>query len=134
METNQKTIRMPAALADKWLEALRGGKYRQTTGTLRRERCAGPDAPEGFCCLGVLQMVADGDVERSFDGKPSSLPSFKWQDDHGVIFYHDDLVVDGCSPSPYLPLLECSASRANDSGLYDFSKIADAIEAALERT
>ena len=30
-----------------WLEALRGGKYEQTTGVLRSKK-------DGFCCLGVL--------------------------------------------------------------------------------
>ena len=34
----------------KWLEALRGGKYKQCKGRLR-------DTSNGFCCLGVLADV-----------------------------------------------------------------------------
>lgn len=33
-------------IADKWVQALRSGDYKQTTGHLRTD--------EGFCCLGVL--------------------------------------------------------------------------------
>ena len=35
----------------KWIEALRSGKYRQTTGTLRDR--------DGFCCLGVLCDISE---------------------------------------------------------------------------
>lgn len=38
-----------------WLKALRSGKYRRTTGTLRTVSKAGT---ERFCCLGVLADVA----------------------------------------------------------------------------
>lgn len=41
---------MDEAIKAKWLEALRSGKYRQTTGRLRREEKEGT----GYCCLGVL--------------------------------------------------------------------------------
>jgi hypothetical protein len=37
----------------KWLEALRSGKYKQTTGVLR--------SAEGFCCLGVACDLVDPD-------------------------------------------------------------------------
>ena len=42
---------MKAELLNKWLEALRSGKYQQGRGTLR-------DADNKFCCLGVLLDVA----------------------------------------------------------------------------
>lgn len=41
---------MKKEVADKWVAALRSGKYKQSTGVLRH---AG-----GFCCLGVLCEVA----------------------------------------------------------------------------
>lgn len=37
---------MNKRIAKKWIKALRSGKYKQSTGTLRTDR--------GFCCLGVL--------------------------------------------------------------------------------
>jgi len=42
---------MDAELKAKWLDALRSGKYDQTTGQLRLGSC--------FCCLGVLCDVVD---------------------------------------------------------------------------
>ncbi len=46
---------MNKELKDKWVAALRSGKYSQTTGRLRSE--------EGFCCLGVLCDVEGADWE-----------------------------------------------------------------------
>lgn len=43
----------------KWLEALRSGKYQQTTGVLRRG--------DSYCCLGVL-------CDLSVEGSWSTLP------------------------------------------------------------
>jgi hypothetical protein len=37
---------MKKRIKNKWIKALRGGDYKQTTGALRDD--------EGFCCLGVL--------------------------------------------------------------------------------
>lgn len=37
---------MKKSIMEKWVAALRSGKYKQTTGQLRNEK--------GFCCLGVL--------------------------------------------------------------------------------
>lgn len=37
---------MKKEIAEKWVEALRSGKYKQTKGKLR--------TPKGYCCLGVL--------------------------------------------------------------------------------
>ena len=44
---------MDSYLKQKWVRALRSGKYEQATGALRREG--------GFCCLGVLCDVYDPD-------------------------------------------------------------------------
>ena len=42
---------MDDQLKAKWLEALRSGNYKQTTGVLKND--------EGFCCLGVLCDIMD---------------------------------------------------------------------------
>lgn len=44
---------MDSSLKQKWVRALRSGKYKQATGALRNE--------DGFCCLGVLCDVYDPD-------------------------------------------------------------------------
>ena len=49
---------MNANLKAKWLEALRGGLYKQTTGVLRAPDCNG----NGYCCLGVLADVYKPDL------------------------------------------------------------------------
>ena len=41
----------------KWLEALRSGQFRQTTGTMKRCHPKGPEL-YAYCCLGVLREVA----------------------------------------------------------------------------
>ena len=43
-------------LLDRWIAALRSGEYQQTQNAL----C---DGNGGYCCLGVLEMVAEGEVE-----------------------------------------------------------------------
>lgn len=42
---------MDAQIKEKWLEALRSKRYRQTTGKLREEIS---NKKHGYCCLGVL--------------------------------------------------------------------------------
>ena len=49
---------MNKEIKDKWVTALRSGKYKQTTGALRRVTA---DGESGFCCLGVLCDVVDPD-------------------------------------------------------------------------
>lgn len=47
--------KMDPELKQKWVKALRGGGYRQTTGSLRHKNT--PDARPKYCCLGVLANV-----------------------------------------------------------------------------
>jgi hypothetical protein len=51
-----ETVVMDPALKAKWLEALRGGKYPQGKGYLHND--------DGFCCLGVLAMVAGHELSK----------------------------------------------------------------------
>ena len=50
---------MDTRIKYRWVEALRSGKYKQTTGQLNKKG-------EGFCCLGVLCEIAveDGVILR----------------------------------------------------------------------
>lgn len=117
----QITIRMPKELLTKWLAALRSGKYKQALGLLKRD--------EGYCCLGVLQMETDGQVEvtRLSNGVWASrgLPTPDWYKNHNIA-----LIGHSCF-TPYLPKLKNTASKANDIG-FTFDSIADAIEDCAE--
>lgn len=121
----QITIRMPKELLAKWLAALRSGEYKQGVGQLKSDG--------GYCCLGVLQMVTDGNVEVEKYG-PALLPSLHWLAEHGITFgtCDEDKAGEGHSVSPFLPALRHSASNSNDMGAWKFSDIADAIEACAE--
>lgn len=143
-----KTIYMKRADWEKWDSALRSGKYQQCEGTLTNG--------EGFCCLGVLEQVLDGDVERDAgwegcarkDREPFDIPSKPWLADHGITFLGKDPNAEtpstGGARNPYLPKLGTSAASANDDTDYDpafglrfnnnFIAIADAIADAVEFT
>ena len=127
MDTTEKqiTIRMPKELLRKWLKALRSGKYQQAKSALCKETLAGSI---GYCCLGVLEKVVEGDVERYSDGRSKELPSFEWLKAKNISFSSPDLFI---SSSPYLPSLCDRADIANDVGC-SFAEIADAIEACAE--
>lgn len=58
---------MTPQLKAKWIEALRSGEYKQTTGILRYV----DNGEESFCCMGVLCEVVGvprASVGYSFDG------------------------------------------------------------------
>jgi hypothetical protein len=102
----------------KWVDALRSGRYEQTTGRLANQ--------EGYCCLGVACEVAiDSGVKLSRDTVTN-----------GTILYDGNC--DGL-PYPvsewlglfdeYDPVLHGRrASLWNDESLADFPKIASLIE------
>lgn len=126
-----KTIRMPQAMLDATLAALRSGKYRQGKGCLETSGWDGQ--PRGYCCLGVMQMAIEGVTERQ------NVPSSEWLKRKGITFaystyttlkalvkeHHTDAV-------PHLPAFGCSAWEANDVRSKTFAEIADAWEDAAE--
>lgn len=57
---------MDANLKTKWVEALRGGEFKQTTGTLR------DPSLDAFCCLGVLCKVAGAAFQYARDDDGNS--------------------------------------------------------------
>jgi hypothetical protein len=121
-----KTIRMKKEYLDKWLAALRSGKYKQGKHQLKTDSGA-------FCCLGVLQQELDGEVE-SQDGKPLQTPSSSWLKDKEITFHYSPLyskTIGGCQ-NPHLPTLDTTAAEANDRHNKTFLEIADAIEEATE--
>lgn len=121
-----KTIRMPQAMLNATLAALRSGEYKEGTGHLCRNGA--------YCCLGVMQMAIDGEVENL------QLPSQRWLKSKGISFVGAAPAGESCNP--YLPTLGCSAADANDYGPIctngrqhnpaTFAEIADAWEDAAE--
>ena len=69
-------MRMKAEDKAKWLEALRSGEYEQTDNTL----CNGT----AYCCLGVLEVVLDGKVEKNPSGTALGCPTTDFLARHSI--------------------------------------------------
>lgn len=143
-----KTFKIPAQLKADWIAALRSGEYKQCKETLVRGLDDGHPAPPRFCCLGVLQMVADGQIEKPSLGGSLNLPTVGWYKSHGI---EPNLGLDSPSSRSFSQLTEddqfsihgsCpigddtgsvqSLSYINDELDYDFNSIADIIEQSAE--
>src|SRR4051812_38509722 len=104
-------ITMPAELKVKWLEALRSGKYKQGKLRLCRDNT--------FCCLGVLEMVAEGEVETYENDSDHSraTPSHEFLNRNKIDTADTCFFVEGYG----------SLTNLNDCGS-SFNQIADVIE------
>lgn len=116
---------MNEELKAKWVAALRSGEYQQTKGTLHRDsedkEVKAGKVCAGYCCLGVLQMVADGHIEANQVG----IPSDEWAEEHSIDRYamlidSDGEVID-----------QWTLAQLNDCG-YSFPEIADYIETGVK--
>lgn len=113
--------------ADKWVEALRSGKYQQTTRVLRRG--------DSFCCLGVLCDVVDPTKWKKWE-------SFSTHTDNSIGYLPEPLMkeVQIKSIGGSLPEIVTfnkshaagSLTAMNDNGA-SFQQIADAIEKYWEQ-
>jgi hypothetical protein len=77
-------ISMSAAHKEAWLTALRSGEYKQGINSLCNINVETGNA--SYCCLGVLQKVISGEVEKFEDGTSKGLPSIDWLRDNGIQF------------------------------------------------
>lgn len=119
-----KNIKMPKELADKWLNALRSGKYQQGKDSLYQER----EGQHYYCCLGALQMEVWGNTSPTPDHE--ELCSVDDLEGKRITFYS---AYGGVTGDPFLQALGESASEANDHGR-TFAEIADALEQEIEYT
>ena len=100
---------MNAELKAKWLAALRSGKYKQATRTLRE-----PDS-NNYCCLGVL----------------CALAGMKWKKDITGYYLHSQTLTPPPVKKAGLGVYEAGElAKMNDQGK-SFAEIADYIEANL---
>lgn len=128
---------MNPSVKARWVQALRSGDFKQTTGVLQRLKDMGHGEtmrPAGHCCLGVLCEIAvqDGVIE-------------KWRDENVILasFDHENKVLPGSvmrwagleSNDPRIDAGEIlgkhSLSHFNDTTKLDFNQIADLIEENL---
>lgn len=113
-------------LIDKWIKALRSGKYKQCTGAL----CDIPVSMDAhYCCLGVLTLLYAKDHVALMDGT-QMLPDdvirqLESEEGQDYIRMQDiTLYVDPGNGN----IEDSTATALNDDWGYDFNQIADAIE------
>jgi hypothetical protein len=93
-------------LEQKWLKALRSGKYAQTTGTLCKVSGTGDSLNKSYCCLGVLaEVLVDecvlpptevGLIDRSTGTVhttelPYDMATARYGETHPLIKWNDEL-------------------------------------------
>lgn len=117
---------MPASVKNKWLKALRSGKYEQGQGELYT---APTDKTQPqFCCLGVLEHCLTGGVEFDCDDIESlGYPSKAFMEDFNIQFVDDTGDMVGNPHFMYAGEL-IAASELNDDKELTFKQIANIIE------
>lgn len=119
METIKiKNTTVTKANFTKWVQALRSGKYSQTTNKLQDSN--------GFCCLGVAckLFIPPNEIEFNSSGfLLGSMPDFQSESPRWLKDVSED----------FLTKTNTSLAQLNDGG-FTFDEIADLIEAVyLER-
>jgi len=108
---------MNKEVKQKWIKALRSGRYKQTQGVLR-EKCN--NDKDSFCCLGVLCNV---------------LNRRKWKKDYNGYYSYDSYEdVVPLDVRKEIGLTESKQNKflsLNDEENYNFKQIADYIEKKL---
>lgn len=107
---------MKKEVKDKWIKALRSGKYKQTRGRLHNQNGG------GYCCLGVLCEVTGLEYDKDGLLLDQEIVNFAgMRSDCGK--YQEGSTLKGNS---------FSLSVLNDSRKWSFKKIADFIEDVWE--
>ena len=117
---------------DKWLKALRSGKYTQARNRLK--------CNQGFCCLGVLMNTYDSNGWEEANGGDMYHKSNKYgytdTYDEGDELYGEasedaELTLDTLSTFGISHDQQCHLINMNDYDLSNFNEIADWIEEKL---
>lgn len=109
----------------RWVKALRSGKYRQAKGVLRS-----PDNDVSYCCLGVACDLIDPNkwTKHAKEGD-GALRAFAWGR-RGRDSDYDDFSLPGHKAREVIGMDDeaiAALAELNDEG-YSFTDIADAIE------
>ena len=118
---------MKKEVKDLWVQALRSGKYPQTTGRLHDNK--------GFCCLGVLCDVAIKNglpVQVAKSLRPGGLTVFLYDDVVGSL---PESVQEWAGVKGENPCIDyaITCTQANDDAELSFAQIADLVEKNYER-
>lgn len=100
-------------LRDRWIEALKSGKYQQGKGKLRYRK----EDSDQFCCLGVLCDVVDPEGWKGTEGT--------------ILYFHRGMGAALGIPIPLLERIGIDAKKyadMNDHFGKSFEEIADYIE------
>lgn len=127
---------MNREVMEKWVTALRSGKYEQVAGELRAPVSAREPQHYGYCCLGVLCELHRQELDDPADGQWGTNRS-----DNATYMGTDSVlptaVRDWAGLTVSNPMLEFPAksgtvqaqvTEANDDWSLTFAEIADAIE------
>jgi hypothetical protein len=124
---------MNKEIAERWCTALRSGKYRQGTGTLRQVTVG----QVTFCCLGVLTDLYLREHNQTWDGGASGNECHMFDDEHlphAVAVWAG--MYDECGSRPQNALAEPPLTALNDGSpkipQRTFAEIADIIETEAE--
>ena len=121
-----KKFKLPRKFAEKWLAALRSGKYKQTDGTLYNPE------DDGYCCLGVACRVeyplsyleSDSDINNGYASVIHKSPWDLKKDLEKIPVELKGIV----SKNDLVRIL----TELNDTCMYSFNQIADWIEQNVE--
>lgn len=122
---------MNLEVKEKWLQALRSGEYKQGEGWLKHS----DEGETKHCCLGVLCEIYAKENNVHFEEAPTADPSLITY----LLFDHGDVLPEKVRewaglehPNPVIyPDSEQSLASMNDSGYFDFKRIAKIIEENL---
>ena len=126
---------MKAELKEKWVSALRSGKYQQGIHVLRRCAGIGLSDNDSFCCLGVLVDVVSPERWQVQPNGVGAVPRESPKDEYGDEYGHFDGIV-----YPTISFLESvgleklvadKLAMLNDDEHEGFDQIADYIESEL---
>lgn len=116
---------MKRNVRDRWVKALRSGRYKQTTGQLGQRDKSGK---ESFCCLGVLAKVAA--AEKSIERPVWDIDELIVVD--GDAWHNDELPAAIRKQVGLTDLQQRRLVELNDDQNASFKAIADFIEKKIK--
>ena len=136
MSCEVNKIRMPQAVKERWINALRSGKYKQGQGSLL-------DEAGGYCCLGVLVKELEGELHKLKDGddvRYERMPSMEFLAKHGIepsrhvtfLDFDDVKYADPICFEIVTDDMDATLPKLNDDWHYNFVEISNIIEDQVE--